>query len=414
MTASQVRSGSTGETESRRRLAWVIAVVVGSLLAGACTNGRGVDATESEGSSNGVGQTASAQAPAGPESASADLVPLLPAAATSADRQVDQEVAAALEARFATQGYRQLRSALVLADGRTVLERYYPSGQSDYHHVWSVTKSVVSTLIGIAIAQGKLQGVEQTLEELLPAHAPTMPPAVAGTTLEQVLTMTGGFGGDPGQLPTPVTDWVAEILSKPYSKPGQGFHYANGGSHLLSAILVQATGMSTLDYAREVLFDPLGIPTTPAAQPTATVEDWEAFDESFEAADFAWAVDPQGIHTAPYGLRLRAQDLAKIGLLYLKKGRWQDQQLVPEDWVREATRAQVDTGGGYSPEYGYQWWVTTADGAPAYAALGSGGQVLEVVPSRDLVVVFQFDGAAGGLGRMLPLVETLIAPAYKQ
>ena len=385
------------------------AVLIGSLLASACTSGPDVAPTGAAGPSG--GPSASAQSPG---STPPESTLLLPEASTPAERKIDQEVSSALEARFATPGYRLLRSVLVLADGRTVLEQYYPSGQSDYHHAWSVTKSVVSTLIGIAIAQGKLQGVEQTLEELLPAQARTMPSAVAGTTLEQVLTMTGGFGADPGQRPNPVTDWVAEILSEPYSKPGEGFHYANGGSHLLSAILVQATGMSTLDYAREELFDPLGIPSTPAYEPAATGEDWESFDESFEAADFAWAVDPQGIHIAPYGLRLRAQDLAKIGLLYLNKGRWQDQQLVPEDWVSEATRAQVDTGGGqYTTAYGYQWWVTTSDGAPAYAALGSGGQVLEVVPSRDLVVVFQFDDAGEGLGRMLPVVDSLISPAYK-
>jgi CubicO group peptidase (beta-lactamase class C family) len=390
-----------------------MAVLVGSLLTSACTSGPEGAPPGDAGSSSGVPST-SAQSPAGPGSARPESTLLLPKASSSAEREIDEEVASALQERFATPGYRQLRSVLVLADGRTVLERYYHGDQSDYHHVWSVTKSVMSTLIGIALAQGKLQGVEQTLEELLPAHARSMTSAVAGTTLGQVLTMTGGFGADPGQSPTPVTDWVAEILGEPYSKPGEGFHYANGGSHLLSAILVQATGMSTLDYAREVLFDPLEIPSTPAYEPAATGEDWESFDESFEAADFAWAVDPQGIHIAPYGLRLRAQDLAKIGLLFLNKGRWQDQQLVPEDWVGEATRAQVDTGGGqYTTEYGYQWWVTTSDGAPAYAALGSGGQVLEVVPSRDLVVVFQFDGAGGGLGRMLPVVDSLIAPAYK-
>ena len=307
---------------------------------------------------------------------------------------------AALEARFATPGYRQLRSVLVLADGRTVLERYYQGEQSDYHHVWSVTKSVMSTLIGIAIAQGKLQGVEQTLVELLPAYASDMSPAVAGTTCEQVLTMTGGFGADPGELPRVVSDWVGEILSEPLSAPGGRFHYANGGSHLLSAILVQATGMSTLDYARQVLFDPLGIPSTPAYEPTATGEDWESFDESFEAADFAWAVDPPGVHTGMWGLRLRAQDLARIGLMYLGNGQWQGRQVVPEGWVREATGAQVDTGGGYTTSYGYQWWVTTADGAPAYAALGTAGQVLAVVPDRDLVVVFQFAGRLGGLGQL--------------
>jgi CubicO group peptidase (beta-lactamase class C family) len=99
--------------------------------------------------------------------------------------------------------------------------------------------------------------------------------------------------------------------------------------------------------------------------------------------------------------------------MLLGDGRWQGRQVVPEDWVRQATSSQVDTSGGYTTAYGYQWWITTADGAPAHAALGPGGQVLAVVPSRDLVVVFQFDGSDGGLGRMLPVVDTHIAPAYR-
>lgn len=392
---------------------WVAAVLGGALLAGACTGGREADSTAVAGSGSRVPST-SARAPDGPESSPRDLPLLLPEADTPAERKVDQAVGAALEARFATPGYRQLRSALVLADGRTVFERYYDSDPADYHHIWSVTKSVLSTLVGIAIGRGELEGVEQTLDRLLPDHASAMSPAVAGTTLSQVLTMTGGLRtDDPGALPTPTDDWVAAILSEPYSAPGRGFHYSNAGSHLLSAILVEATGRSTLDYAREVLLDPLGIPSTPAYAPTLTGEDWESFGEEFDSADFAWPVDPQGVHTGGWGLRLRAQDLAKIGLLYLGGGRWQDQQVVPEDWVREATRAQVAAVDGYTPSYGYQWWITTADGDAAYAALGTGGQVLEVVPNRDLVAVFQFDGSGGGLGRMLPVVDTLIAPAYR-
>lgn len=382
---------------------WVVSALVISLLASACTSGPGGDPTGSSGSLGSLEQSGSASA-------------RLPPASSPAERQVDQKVAAALQARLESPDYRQLRSALVLADGRTVLERYYQSGPADYHHVWSVTKSVVSTLIGIAIARGELRGVEQTLAELLPAYAPTMSPAVAGTTLEQILTMTGGFDTqNPDNLVRPVTDWVAEILAAPYSAPGKGFHYANAGAHLLSAIVVQATGMSTMDYAREVLFDPLGIPTRPAYQPTVGDQSWD----SFEAAGFAWPVDPQAINTGGWGLRLRARDLATIGLVYLNNGRWKGQQVVPEDWVREATRAQVATAGlQYTTEYGYLWWVTTADGVPAYAALGigdSGGQILEVVPSLNLVVVLQSDasGHSDAIAPMLDVVDSLIAPAYK-
>ena len=335
MTTRQARDGSYSSG-----LRWVTALLVGSLLTSACTSDPGVNPTGSGVISSGVEQiTPAAQTPAGPASTPPDSTLLLPAASTPAELQVDQDVAAALEARFGTPGYRALRSVLVLADGRTVLERYYQSDQSDYHHIFSVTKSVISTLIGIAIGQGKLQGVDQTLAELLPAYASSMSPAVAATTLEQVLTMTGGFHtNDPGRLPTEVRDWVAKILADSYSPPGVGFHYSDAGSHLLSAILAQATGMPTLDYARAVLFDPLGIPSVQLAHPGDPDASWE----SFEAADFAWAFDPQGVNIGGWGLRLRARDMAKIGLLYLNGGRWQGQQVVPADWVRPDSRQELN------------------------------------------------------------------------
>jgi len=128
----------------------------------------------------------------------------------------------------------------------------------------------MSTLVGIAVGEGRLR-LDQPLAQLLPSYAATMTPAVAHTTLRQVLTMTAGLAGsfsvagDLGFATSP--DWVRAILTHPAQPPGGSFVYSSGGSHLLSAILVTATGMSVLDYARAKLFDPLGIPTRPALQP---------------------------------------------------------------------------------------------------------------------------------------------------
>jgi len=420
MVTSVVQRGQAGAPPRAR---WAIAVVVGSLLAGACTSGSEPGSSAASGTSSQVGGSTSSQAHDRIRGSAGLMEPLLPTAGSSAEREVDDAVAVELEQLLGSPSFRTLRSILVLADGRQVLERYYQSEPTDHHHVWSITKSVISTLVGIAIGRGELQGVDQDLAGLLPAYASTMPPAVAGTTLEQILTMTGGFGrDDPGARVSPVTDWVAEILaessssSESSSASGGAFRYSNAGVHVLSAILVQATGMSTLDYARQVLFDPLGISSTPAREPVADGEDWQSFDAAFEAPGFAWAVDPQGVHTGGWGLRLRAQDLARIGLMYLNDGRWQGQQVVPEEWIREATRAHVEASGErQTGEYGYLWWVTTADGAPAFAAIGSGGQILEVVPSRGLVVVLQSesDGRGGPTARMLHIVDSLIAPSFR-
>lgn len=288
-------------------------------------------------------------------------------------------------------GKGNVRAVLVSIGGQPVVDRYYRgSGPTDTANVASVTKIVVSTLVGIALADGTLTSLDQTLGELLPAYASDMAPGVAVITLEQLLTMTAGLPPDTSRGLDPSVggaDWVRSILARgTVQPPGEGFAYASGGSHLLAAVLVQATGRPLLEYAREKLFDPLGIDTTAAAQPTAN--DDPAGLAEYDAASFAWPVDPQGVHVGFGHLKISAPDMAKLGTLYLDGGVWDGRRVVPADWVRTATSPLVPTGLGTPGEdYGYQWWITSADDHPAFAAIGYGGQIIEVVPDLRLVVV---------------------------
>jgi CubicO group peptidase (beta-lactamase class C family) len=148
-----------------------------------------------------------------------------------------------------------------LCRAETVFEDYPQSSAGEYHDVYSVTKSVVSTLVGIAIDEGLIAGVDETLGELLPAYAGDMTNEVAGTTLRQVLTMTGGFASESsasGFSFMRAPDPVAAVLSSPAAPPGGPFASSNAGAHVVSAVLVEATGMSLLDYARSRLFQPHG------------------------------------------------------------------------------------------------------------------------------------------------------------
>ena len=345
------------------------------------------------------------------------LAPLLPAATSATDLAADQQLAAALDREFASDEYAGLVSVIVLANGRTAYERYYESVATDHHHVWSVTKSIISTLVGIAIGQGKIPGVDATLAQLLPDHAEDMTPGVARATLEQLLTMTAGLADG---LPE-AGDAVASILKTQALDPGTEFSYTNNSAHLVAAILVEATGMPLLEYARAALFDPLGIPTRPADQPTFT--DWSDLSDP---AGFGWYVDPQGINLGGLGLSMRAQDMAKIGLLHLHRGLWHGQQILPADWVKAAATEHVPLGSGvegFAPAgevgYGYLWWTTRIDGDPAYSANGSFGQRILVVPDRDLVVVTQANFTsrtrdwAPGDAAVNDAFVSLIAPAFR-
>jgi CubicO group peptidase (beta-lactamase class C family) len=158
---------------------------------------------------------------------------------------------------------------LVEAEGHTVFEHYYHSSLSTSRDVESVTESVMSILVGIALAEGRLGSVDQTLAELLPTYASSMKPGIAATSLRQVLTATAGFAGDTGSAGGDFAasdDWTRAILDGTARPAGEAFGHSDGGAHLLSAILVQATGQSVLSYARAKLFDPLGIKTRPSVE----------------------------------------------------------------------------------------------------------------------------------------------------
>lgn len=281
-----------------------------------------------------------------------------------------------------------VRAVLVSVDGSTTLSFYRDRKPTEQAPVWSVTKSVISILVGMAVDEGRLS-LDQTLAELLPDHVPDMTPAQQAITLKQLLTMTAGVSVDDGGMNLEAENPVKSILAFGMSsEPGTTFGYSNGSAHLVATVLRRAVDRPILDYAREKLFDPLGIDTRPA---------WEGSnpntENGFDDAGFAWLIDSTGVHSGGYGLKLTAPDLLKIGQLYLDGGRWQGRQLVSESWVRESTTNQLtaeqSSGGG--DQYGYFWWLIDEPETPGYLAAGSWYQRIFVIPSRRLVIVVTAD-----------------------
>lgn len=283
----------------------------------------------------------------------------------------------------------KVRAVLVYERGAPVLELHRGEDAQGFVNLRSVTKSVVSTLIGIAIDEGVISGVDATLGELLPAYGGEMDAVVAGIRLDQVLSHTAGFTGDESVWHD-APDTMSAILADRVARgAGDGsFEYSDAGSHVLSAVLDQATDGAVLDFARSRLFDPLGIDTDPAWIGTdeGTPEERAAIAEEYVAADFAWPTDPQGIHAGWAFMKLRPEDLARFGLMFLDGGVWEGDAVVSADWVAQATSTHVDTFS--TPNgYGYQWWTHDDGDEAMYLALGYGGNLVAVVPERDLVVV---------------------------
>ena len=268
-------------------------------------------------------------------------------------------------------------SLLVQRNGVLVAEEYFHGSAADsLDQVWSVTKSVMSILTGIAVEQGYVTSLDQTLADFLTPVADSVPPDKGRITLWNVLTMTCGLewheldGG--GEYNTWVTsgDMVQYAIDLPrVAEPGEVFHYNTAATHLLSVSLTEATGTSTLDFARRNLFGPLGIDQV------------------------EWWTDDSGYYTGGMGLLLRPRDMLKIGELFLHEGVWEGTQVVPRDWVRASTRAQVSTGNAvpFGDEYGYLWWVGHGQGRDFYFANGYAGQFIVVAPALDLVVVATSD-----------------------
>jgi CubicO group peptidase (beta-lactamase class C family) len=300
------------------------------------------------------------------------------------------------------QQYPQVRSLLVVRHGYLVYERYWQGfDAADGHEIHSITKSITSALVGITLADHKLKSLDQSVGELLAAHLPRHPdPRLRQVTVRQLLTMTGGLPGDV--QPTGgdqrlsrrlfrSRDWVAHILGQPLAAtPGTTFAYSNASSHLLSAIVADASGQSTLAVARAKLFNPLGIRSDNVFQPLAGHPPTSAQLQAWRQAAVAWPRDPQGYHFGFGETKLPARDLARFGYLYLNGGRWNRTQVVPADYVRASTQPHRHLGGP-RVGYGYQWWTTSINLHAAFEAMGLGGQRIVVVPDLDLVVVITCD-----------------------
>ena len=283
-----------------------------------------------------------------------------------------------------------VHSLLIIRNGYVVLDAYfYPYDEKDLHDIASVTKSLTSALVGIAIGQGKIKAVSQPLLQLFPGRSiANREQRKERLTVEHLLSMTGGLDCkfQSGELTLrqmkQSQDWTQFMLDLPMvAEPGSKFVYCSGGTHLLSAIISQTTGKNELEFARQTLFKPLGI------------------------TEVLWPSDPQGVNHGWGDLRMHPRDMAKIGLLWLNRGVWKGKPIVPASWVDESTRVHAKTS--LDSDYGYGWWVKTHDIPFAYEAVGRGGQRVTVVPSKNLVVVM-----TGG-GFEPSDVRPLLLPAIK-
>lgn len=283
-----------------------------------------------------------------------------------------------------------VRSLVVLQRGVTLFE-HHRSGHppSTLHPLESVTKSVLSLLVGIALAQGRLSGLDQTVLSLLPGLADAnADPRARRLTLHHLLTLTAGFQGrERGFFDSRESARFA--FGRPFeAEPGQAFRYDNPAYNLLAAALVAAVGQPLRDFAEQQLFTPLGI------------------------AQLDWLKDDQGLPLGFRGLMLRTADLARLGALMLQGGQWAGRPLLSAEYVQAASTAHSPGGPPVGLAYGLGWWVAPGAAGSTWLASGFGGQLLWLHAPLGLAVAVtsEVSAASNARGQAIALVR---GPVYR-
>jgi CubicO group peptidase (beta-lactamase class C family) len=273
----------------------------------------------------------------------------------------------------------------VARNGRIVYERYRNGNSAATKFpVYSVTKTVIGMLVGVAVGSPEqdISNADQLLGDILtPEVVAAEDQRVQEATLRHLLTMRAGWPDEQVTGRNLVLKAVNRRLARP---PGKKFEYDNGSAHLMSAVVSRATGFTTTEYARQGIFQPLGI------------------------VPGEWERDSDGIALGSTGLHLTVRDMAKLGELYLNEGRWEGKQIVHARWVAASTKSWVDTD---NPNfgYGYYWWIDKP--TRSFVAIGYGGQLVWVNPAKKVVVAVTSDPAREP--RLRTLVTQMILPAVE-
>ena len=280
-----------------------------------------------------------------------------------------------------------MHSFMLVRHGKVVAEAWWNPESADKPHVlFSLSKSFTSTAVGLAVAEGKLS-VDDLVIKFFPDESPAEVSAnLKAMRVRDLLTMSTGHQ-DEVNLKSEV-HWKKAFLNHPVPhKPGTHFKYNTPATYMLSAIVQKVTGETVLEYLKPRLFDPLGI-----VQPK-------------------WDSSPEGISLGGYGLFVRTEDIAKFGQLYLQKGAWQGKQLVPNEWIEQATSKQVSNGSDPSRDwdqgYGFQFWRCRHE---AFRGDGKDGQFCIVLPKFDAVIAITAN--TGDMQAELNVVWEKLLPAF--
>ncbi|MCF8351991.1 MAG: beta-lactamase family protein [Bacteroidales bacterium] len=270
-----------------------------------------------------------------------------------------------------------IHSIIIYKNGTIPFEEYYdPFNEFSLHNLKSTSKGIISALTGIALEEGFIDNIDESILSYLSGYDVDTT-GKSNITIRHLLTMTSGLEWNENDLNSMYTFFVNKRIVKRtldlplIEEPGTTFNYNTGLTHLLSAIISEASGMSTLEFAQEYLFDPL------------------------EIENIEWDTDREGYYIGGSELFLTPRAMTKFGVMYLNGGEYMGRQVIPQDWVTESTKTQVEGSFfGADIKYGYLWWLdignplfTYLEDENRFLAMGARGQRIFIHPELDAVVV---------------------------
>ena len=319
----------------------------------------------------------------------------LPRSAPSAQGVSSQDILNFLDA--AAKSSHEFHSIMILRHGKVVAEGWWNPYKPELRHtLYSTSKSFTATAIGLAVSEKKLS-VDDNVISFFPDELPdTISPFLAKMKVKDLLSMSAGQEPDPTfNVVSHDSNWVKSFLALPVvNEPGTKFLYNTLATYMLSAIVQKTTGEKVIDYLKPRLFDPLAI---------------EGMD---------WEVDPRGINTGGWGLRLKTEDMAKFGQLFLQKGKWNGKQILPASWIEEATSKKIEQApdapqakkdsSDWMQGYCYQMWRCRHN---CFRADGAYGQYIIVLPDQDAVIAITAE--TPDMQNEINLVWEYLLPAFR-
>lgn len=312
-----------------------------------------------------------------------------PEAAAPEEQGIDSGILLKMMQKVKKEQY-HIRSIIMIRNHKLVFESYiFPYNRDIPHNTKSASKSIISALVGIALREKWIESTDRTVYSYLPQYfQQPIDPMKKQITLRHLLTMTSGLKineqtQDTNKIfssPNPTKTMFEFPMAE---NPGEKFNYLTPIMNVMSLILTETSGKDLKVLADTYLFAPLGI------------------------KDVQWKIDPMGNYFTD--AVLTPMEMAKFGMLFLDKGKWNGKQVVPGEWVEESTKTHVKTMNKELGDYGYWWWKKSFNSQDMYIALGWGGQGIFVIPGWNMVIVT----TGANLGTALHLVYDFLLPAVK-